>query len=673
MGAIPITGPQTDRARIAPVPAWVVHEPYDAPGQPEEVFVSGGRCALLDDTQIDLTGPTRHWHSRHAERVITNAGAERAAQFTATFDPSCETLEVHYVQVRRGNQVIEHARPEAFEVFRRERSLERLVFDGRLTVHLVVPDVRPGDIVESAHTISGVNPILKDKHAAWISFEWGQAMLETRHRLLTRAERPIAIRNFHHAPQVETIEADGVVDRRWRAVRRPAVEHEDLAPPWLLGRAEIQFSEFADWREVSDLFTPLYIHDAALPDEVEEAIQLIAENFPSLADRAVMALRFVQTNLRYLALSIGEGGLQPRPIETAWVSRYGDCKDAARLYVAMARKLGIDCCPALVNTRTGEGLDQWLPTAAAFDHCIVRATIDGKAYWLDPTRRNQAGSLERLYRPYYGWALPLAEGVDSLSWMGPIPPEQMVDVHEQISFGPNPSSPARFEWRTAYASWRADDLRERIANEGVVTISRNFLRQLQETWPGATQVEPMVVEDDLEQNVLTTIETYEVASPWRRVERNRVEFAAKDFYVAADLVDLPPGPRASDIHLGRPRRSTRRIEIELPGAWRTEGWTQQAEAPGIRYSSKYTRLGRRKVLLEQDLEISADTLPAATADQYRAVIAVLRRSADIVLSRHVRGDSFVARDFGRWEIARTALLVAAVVVVAAFTGYMLQR
>jgi hypothetical protein len=386
-----------------------------------------------------------------------------------------------------------------------------------------------------------------------------------------------------------------------------------------------------------------------------------------------MALRFVQTNLRYLALSIGEGGLNPRPIETAWLSRYGDCKDAARLYVAMARRLGIECCPALVNTRTGEGLDQWLPTAAAFDHCIVRASIDGQYFWLDPTRRNQAGDLQRLYRPYYGWALPLAEGVEALAWMGPILPEQMVDVREQISFGPNPSSSARLEWRTSYASWRADDLRERIANEGIVTISRNFLRQLQETWPGATQAEPMVVEDDLEQNLLTTIEVYDVANTWRRVERNRVEFAAKDFYVAADLVDLPPGARAADIHLGRPRRSSRRIEIEMPGPWRVEGWTQQAEAPGVRYSSKYARNGRKRVVLEQELEVSADTMNAAAADQYRALVAVLRRSADIVLTRHVRGDTFIAGAFGRWEIARSALLVTVVVAAAAFASIVLQR
>ena len=58
-GAIPITGPQTDRARIAPVPDWVVHEPYDSPAVPEEIFVSGGRCMLLDDTQVDLVGPDR--------------------------------------------------------------------------------------------------------------------------------------------------------------------------------------------------------------------------------------------------------------------------------------------------------------------------------------------------------------------------------------------------------------------------------------------------------------------------------------------------------------------------------------------------------------------------------------------------------------------------------------
>jgi transglutaminase-like putative cysteine protease len=667
-GAIPITGPQTDRARIAPVPDWVVHDPYDSPTMPEEIFVAGGRCMLLDDTQVDLVGPQRSWHGRYVERVMTNSGAERAAQFSVPFDPICETVEIHFVRVRRGDKVIDHAKPEAFEVFRRERSLERLVFDGRLTVHLVIPDVRPGDVVETSYTIIGGNPILRGKHAAWIAFEWGQAMMETRHRLRTRVDRPIHFRGVNGAPAPEVIEKDGVIDRRWRAVRRPAVETEDLAPPWEISRAEIQFSEFDSWSEVADLFTPLYETDSDLPADLQEAVDIIAQGSATPADRAAEVLRFVQRSLRYLSLSIAEGGLQPRPIETAWISRYGDCKDAARLYTAIARRVGLDACPALVNTRQGEGLNEWLPTASAFDHCIVRVIVDGKTHWLDPTRRNQEGGLEHIYKAYYGWALPLAPGVNALSFMGPVRPDHTVDVKERVVFGPKPSSPATYEWRTTYSSWRADDLRERIANEGLSAVAKTYLRQLQDVWPGLVALEPMRFEDDPESNRLTTIERYEIPAPWKRVEGGRVEFATKDYFISADLSDLSAnGARKRDVHLGRPREATRTVELELPVNWPSEGWNVAVEAPGAIYETALQRDRKKKRLftLTQRLRVERDTMPAADAPRYVELVAAMRKGSDVVITSATAGDAFAqGRPRANWVDALRLIFIVAVVLVA---------
>ena len=39
--------------------------------------------------------------------------------------------------------------PEAFEVIQRELNMERAVYDGRMTAHMVIPDVREGDVIET--------------------------------------------------------------------------------------------------------------------------------------------------------------------------------------------------------------------------------------------------------------------------------------------------------------------------------------------------------------------------------------------------------------------------------------------------------------------------------------------------------------------------------------------
>jgi transglutaminase-like putative cysteine protease len=106
----------------------------------------------------------------------------------------------------------------------------------------------------------------------------------------------------------------------------------------------------------------------------------------------------VQHQLRYFALALGEGGLAPRELSAIWESRFGDCKDATRLFVAGAIQLGIDACAALTSTTHGMVLNEFLPSPTVFNHCIARLRLNGETYWFDPTMPKQEGRLDRIYQ-----------------------------------------------------------------------------------------------------------------------------------------------------------------------------------------------------------------------------------------------------------------------------------
>ena len=55
-------------------------------------------------------------------------------------------------------------------------------------------------------------------------------------------------------------------------------------------------------------------------------------------------------------------------------------------------------------------MDQNIPGLGWFNHVIIRATIDGKVYWLDGTRPGDLGGLQTLSPPAWRWALPLRTG-----------------------------------------------------------------------------------------------------------------------------------------------------------------------------------------------------------------------------------------------------------------------
>src|SRR5262245_3043338 len=166
--------------RCVPVPGWVRHEPYASQTPTTDDASANGICRLLQDIQIDLSGREFAWHCRSSQRVLSRGGAERAAHFVVEFDPAYERLDVHFIRVVRGQDATEYAQPGAFQVFRRETSLERLMLNGRLTASLLIPDVRVDDVVEISFTLFGSNPALHGNCAAWVIFDAHNPWLDFR-------------------------------------------------------------------------------------------------------------------------------------------------------------------------------------------------------------------------------------------------------------------------------------------------------------------------------------------------------------------------------------------------------------------------------------------------------------------------------------------------------------
>jgi hypothetical protein len=463
----------------------------------------------------------------------------------------------------RNGVAVNHAQPENFEIYRRERRLERLILDGRLTVSLITPDVRVGDLIESSYTIVGLNPALNDQHTAWIAFEWTAPVLDTRHRLRHPSARVVTAKAYCKPPEETRTEHNGVVDRRWRAYAKRAGEPASLAPPWLPQMAELQFSESGTWSDVSTLFSPLYDQPATLPDDLVEHIDALARVHDDRAVLAAEALRFVQSSVRYLAISLGEGGYQPRSIEAIWQTRYGDCKDVSRLLCAIARRLGFEAAPALVNTQVGEGLADSLPSPTAFDHCIVRLTVNAKPYWMDATMRPQGGALDTLHQPFFGYALPLTGPGATLEKMAAPTAVTVVQVEEDVTLPGSISDPATYQWTTTYADWKADSLRDELRNEGEAAVAKKYLRQVRDVWPLADVQSATTFQDDPIANRLTVRECYRLPMAWRQRDDNMVEFSTKDFFMHGELVRVEFPPRAAPIHLARPRTLMRTVRVKI--------------------------------------------------------------------------------------------------------------
>jgi hypothetical protein len=82
---------------------------------------------------------------------------------------------------------------------------------------------------------------------------------------------------------------------------------------------------------------------------------------------------FVQRQIRYVAIEIGIGGMQPHRAADVFVHQYGDCKDKATLLSAMLHEIGVDSYYVLVDTERGIVTPSF--PSPRFNHAILAIKI----------------------------------------------------------------------------------------------------------------------------------------------------------------------------------------------------------------------------------------------------------------------------------------------------------
>ncbi|WP_419321073.1 DUF3857 domain-containing protein [Caulobacter sp. ErkDOM-E] len=618
---------------FGPIGDWVEVAAFARPPVAPDGSVDGGRRFWLSDNQIDLRAGRHGWMTRVITEVVSSDGLQPTAQISIDFDPSYERIDIHHIHVVRGGVVRELDVPALINVFRRERDLERAMYDGRLTAHVVVPDLRIGDIVDYAYTQCGPHPALKGLFACEVCFQWGCWVGETKVRVVTDPERQIVTRAWQNPPvEQKRILSDGGVERVWISLDTPPFRSEVDVPGWARIQPSLRITDALSWKEVAAVFTEGYASLPTLPDDLEaEAVRIEALSADP-AVRAVEALRLVQRVLRYHAVNLGDGGFVPRTIDRIWATRAGDCKDSSRLLVALLRRLGIEADPALVHTVKGPALDEDAPNVWAFNHCIVRARVDGVFYWLEPTRYPQGGRLSVLSQPRYGWALPLTSET-GLQSMGDDPPTPACDVKESFDLGPAPDGESELGVEATYRGWRADDMRRRLDSEGPAALAQSYREYYERSYGRVSDVSPMETVDDLEANVLKITEHYTLARAWEVLEGTKFRFTTLDDLFAPHLTTQRSSDRKYPIEVGAPRAVSVETLIRTPKAFSVEGWSDVFEMKGVRASSKFEAVsGDRSFRLLRGVTVSRRHLDANEADLFFDLREGALKSSALILT-----------------------------------------
>lgn len=481
-------------ARGQPLPAWA------EPLQP--IPPSTSRDALvqrLSETQVWTgSGPTAVLYNR-AIQINHRAGLGEIGQFALSFLPSHQTLSLHRVAILRGDAVLDRTATVDARLLERESELDNGTYGGETTVQLLLDDVRVGDTLWVTYTITGDNPVF-GKHYGDM-FHWDSAWPVVQRRLTIShpASQPLYWRQLGDVPAPAlkpVLERAGAIERLRFAGRDLApVLPERQVPVSFMPVRIVQFSDFASWQEVAQWAGALFPARPVSSDVAALAAQFRTAGGP--AAQAGAALRWVQDEVRYFSVSIGENSHRPQLPETVLARRYGDCKDKTYLLVSVLQALGISAEPVLLNARAPAYPAKLQPTQNAFDHAIVRLHIDGKAYVVDPTETGQRGDLDQLAPAYPGAAVLVVSaatrGLTVLPDPAPAaPPYERVELFTVADF----KGAATLTVRDIYRAERAADARRKFVIMRPVEVANDVLAHYERQYPGVALLGAPVLVDD---------------------------------------------------------------------------------------------------------------------------------------------------------------------------------
>ncbi|WP_428969651.1 DUF3857 domain-containing protein [Sphingomonas sp. Xoc002] len=535
---------------VEAMPDWVRDRSVPAATPARVERAQDGTVYLLNDQQFRARADGHDDWFRFASKVIDRSGLESAGQLTLTYDPAFETVGVAFIRVIRDGKVIDLTRETQFRIVERESDLKDGIVNGSLKVMANLRDVRVGDVVDYATIVHTRSTLWAGQSFHHFSQRFSDPLALRTIRMVWPSGMTPAFKALNSDIAFKTRAIDGGTEWEWSAEDPAPAKGEANVPDGAFQWGRVDVSTMARWADVAAWANGLYQGDETLPADFTARLDAIAKASPAAADRLTAASRYVQDNIRYVGEELGEGSYVPRRPSTVLARGYGDCKDKSLLLALALRRLGIDAVPALVSTSAGERLPDRLPAPTQFDHVIVRAVVDGRVMWIDPTGTHRGGRGAAIVASDLGYALPIRAGQAALEKMeGFADHAGRMSVVEQFAVDEKAPVAMTLHVETRFTEARADQVRAQWASGSARSIADNNLDFYRKRFPGITESRPLVLKDDRDANALTMVEDYTLSHDAFDKAKLSAKFVTRAYALQNVLPDRQTGPRRNPLEL----------------------------------------------------------------------------------------------------------------------------
>lgn len=646
-----VTGTSTARAGETPLyepaPAWVSKAPLAAGA----ATADASPLMILDSQQRVEDG--RLWaYTDTATRVTSVELLGQLANLNLPWMPDKGDLIIHEISITRGDQVIDLlAAGKRFSVLRREEALEQRILTGMLTATFAVEGVQVGDILRVRYSVTARDGALGGNvqqvmplFAAPLRVGFGRVKLQWQKRLAGQTKlQAIGIA----AKPVERGDFKELV------IPLPVVKQPEIpedAPPRFQRPPLLEFSTFTGWSNVSKVMAPLYRTEGLITPGGDLAAQLaIVKSAGTPLERAQRSLQIVQDQVRYLVLGMNGGNYIPQKPEDTWKLRYGDCKAKTLLLLALLRGSGIEAEPVLASSGAGDFVPDRLPSAAAFDHVLVHAVIDGQDLWLDGTSSGTRVDDMR-DTPPFRYVLPLRDnGAQLMPIATHKPARPLVDLTVDADESTSVDLPMAFRASAVLRGPAAAGFN--LMSGQLDAKQRNeFVKQFLTRLMGEGQYTDLAIGSDEAAATVTLSARGVTGSRWRWDDKRLKRQLSR---VLGDVEFKPDRARASwqNIPVATPNSNSIQfhLRLRLPDGGRgmtIEGEQQAAELAAGRELSRSVSIKGDILTLDERLDTTGAEIPVAEIPIARERLAIIQARLPKLLAP--------ADTLRRWDIAGKA-------------------
>ena len=365
-------GAAKGRIQIGPKPEWATTCSFRTDFKPKQ---AGHITYLLATKQFHAE--KRQIFTHTANRMDTIQGVQSATEGKIAFDPQTQSLTFHSIQVHRAGTAMD--RTSMDHVRSVERVTHGLDSSKRISVSLVLEDVRPGDILELSYSIEDHPVLLADNCGYFFSLPEGVPFGKFYFSMIFNETRRVQWRSSAHYLQPEETRANGEVRQIWTRDNFLGSHAEEYAPAWQISYPWVQVSDFPDWQTVSSAFAEAWNLDRFDAD-IATLIPELAAAEGSTAQQIGRAVQFIQEQFRYIPADGEIDGTPPVEPELVARRRYGDTKDLSLLLMLALKRLGLETRLVLVNSEIRKSLSVLLPMPSIFNHLVVEYKKIGRAH-----------------------------------------------------------------------------------------------------------------------------------------------------------------------------------------------------------------------------------------------------------------------------------------------------